>query len=217
MRRLGHTVALGARLWGRFQRVQQHRVPPLVRFSVFSFTLGFLHGVGFQQAKEVTGRLVATATHAATFVDAHIAIVGAQVLDDLLERALLQRMAPLSANLRDRLFKGYGPLSSYAGKVDIALALKIISKGDYDALGAINKVRVKFAHSTTFINFLTPEIAALVNAVSGMDDAIPDLKLRYRDRIARMAEVLEGAGDATKPRQSRLRDWRYPSPQKSAE
>jgi hypothetical protein len=51
---------------------------------------------------------------------AGVAIVAAAIIDEQLLRALLTKMRPLSAKLRKRLFEGYGPLSSFAAKIDLS-------------------------------------------------------------------------------------------------
>ena len=71
--------------------------------------------------------------------------VGAR-LDAALERALLAKMRKLSEAQRTNLFDGYGPLSSFAAKIDVAYALNIFDDALYADLTVIRKIRNAFAH-----------------------------------------------------------------------
>ena len=71
--------------------------------------------------------------------------VGAR-LDAALERALLAKMRELSEAQRTNLFEGYGPLSSFAAKIDVAYALNIFDGALYADLIVIRKIRNAFAH-----------------------------------------------------------------------
>lgn len=62
------------------------------------------------------------------YVDAHIVIIGSAMRDESLGRALQNKMQLLSRELRDRTFDGYGPLSNFAAKIDIAYALVLCRK-----------------------------------------------------------------------------------------
>ena len=63
-----------------------------------------------------------------TFTDSHHALIEASALDNAVELALLTKMRRLSRDMKDKIFDGYGPLSTFAGKIDIAYALEIIPK-----------------------------------------------------------------------------------------
>ena len=71
--------------------------------------------------------------------------VGAR-LDAALERALLAKMRKLSEAQRTTLFDGYGPLSSFAAKIDVGYALNIFDDALYADLTVIRKIRNVFAH-----------------------------------------------------------------------
>jgi hypothetical protein len=62
------------------------------------------------------------------------------VMEYQLERAIKIKMHPLTNSLNKRLFEGYGPLSTFAAKIDIAFALDTISKRDYEELVKISRV-----------------------------------------------------------------------------
>lgn len=72
-------------------------------------------------------------------------------------------MRPLSAKMRTRLFNGYGPISSFAAKSDIAYAFRLLSDDDYADLQIIRKIRNEFAHAQEVLGFETPKIETLVS------------------------------------------------------
>jgi hypothetical protein len=62
-------------------------------------------------------------------LQSNFAIVAGSVLEDMLAEALRVKMRDgLSARLKERLFSGYGPLSSFSGKIDIAFAFSYAQK-----------------------------------------------------------------------------------------
>jgi len=71
--------------------------------------------------------------------------VGAR-LDAALEGALLAKMRKLSEAQRTNLFDGYGPLSSFAAKIDVGYALNNFDDALYADLTVIRKIRNAFAH-----------------------------------------------------------------------
>src|SRR5881398_134541 len=85
--------------------------------------------------------------HVGEQTHAGMALVAAAVLEDELLLALLTKMRPLNKALYDRLFEGYGPLRSFAAKIDLSYALKIVNRQQYDDLNTVRKIRNQFAHS----------------------------------------------------------------------
>jgi DNA-binding MltR family transcriptional regulator len=67
-------------------------------------------------------------------------------LDTALKVALLSKMRPLSNKAKENLFEGYGPLASFAAKIDVAYALSVLDDGIYADLKVIKQIRNKFAH-----------------------------------------------------------------------
>ena len=74
-------------------------------------------------------------------------LVAASILGTELERALKATMRPLDKKLAGRLFKGYGPLSSFSAKIDFAYALKITTLEIHNELHKIRDIRNAFAHT----------------------------------------------------------------------
>lgn len=127
-----------------------------------------------------------------TYVDGHTVIIGTAMIEESLARALQSKMRPISRTLRDRIFDGYGPLSNIAAKIDVAYALDLLPQDMYDDLKTINKMRVRFAHSTKIRNFDDPEIAELTEKLSGMDASNPNMNLRFLGRLKVIDVHLEG-------------------------
>jgi DNA-binding MltR family transcriptional regulator len=130
--------------------------------------------------------LLATSTHS------HITIMGATGLDNALELAILTKMRNLGRDMKDRIFDGYGPLSSFAAKIDVAYALQIIPQEFYDSLRIINRIRVKFAHSKQFLSFQDNEISSMIDSLPSLDLTIADRKDRFVKIIAELKTHLEG-------------------------
>jgi DNA-binding MltR family transcriptional regulator len=108
-------------------------------------------------------RAVVRNTHAS------VAIVGASIIAEYLRAALLSRMRPLSKTVEARLFEGYGPLSSFSSRIDIAFALDVVSHQIRDDMNTIKKIRNTFAHSEKILHFTEPEIADLCKKLRTWD------------------------------------------------
>src|SRR5437762_2283167 len=74
-------------------------------------------------------------THAGTV------IAPSAQIENVLEKLLLVHMRSLTKKEHTRLFRGYGPLSSFAAKTDMAYASKIIPKPMFDALDILRRLR----------------------------------------------------------------------------
>jgi len=80
----------------------------------------------------------------AQFTQPTMAMLISSVIETALELALIEKMRPLSGKLKKRLFEGYGPLSSFSSRIDVAYALSIISQDVFDDLKIISFI----AHSS---------------------------------------------------------------------
>lgn len=108
------------------------------------------------------------------FAQPFIVILGASLLDEALKTFIQLRMVALSNSMETRIFSGYGPLSNFSAKIDISLALDVVSRKTYDDLRLVNKIRVAFAH-TAEIKDLHSEavfklLARLVGPINHDDD-----------------------------------------------
>ncbi len=82
--------------------------------------------------------------------DRTAAILGASYLEDRLTDAIKARLVT-DNKVHGQFFKGYGPLSSFRAKIDLAYLMKIIPKEMRDTLHIIRDVRNRFAHRVRLI------------------------------------------------------------------
>lgn len=93
--------------------------------------------------------------------------------------------------MRKRLFDGYGPMSSFSGKIDMAYALQIITKKAYDELTTIRRLRNKFAHSIALVSFDSDEIRALFKHFSAFESATKDYQAYYLLKLKEIDTFLD--------------------------
>src|SRR5687768_8049155 len=76
-------------------------------------------------------------------------LVGMVHVDELLEQLFLATFPlTLSKKARERLLNYPGPLSSFAAKIDVAYALRLIPRPTHDSLHALRRLRNEVAHSS---------------------------------------------------------------------
>jgi DNA-binding MltR family transcriptional regulator len=91
------------------------------------------------------------------------ALLSAAILDQELRTAILKKMRPgLSAKKQERIFVGFGPLSEFAAKIELAYALNQINDDIYGKLRIIKEIRDKFAHLPKECTFFSAEIRAII-------------------------------------------------------
>jgi DNA-binding MltR family transcriptional regulator len=90
---------------------------------------------------------------------------------------------------------GYGPLSSFRAKIDIAYALGAISQKTRTELSHIKGVRNKFAHSYRPINFESGSIVKKCQPLSTMTLHPGDCKKAYMAAITQLIETLKAEVD----------------------
>jgi len=73
----------------------------------------------------------------------HIVSRPAALLEEEIQRLLPGYMPTISNMLASRLFDDYGPLNSFAAKIDVARALDLIDVETYTDLRAIQVIRKK--------------------------------------------------------------------------
>lgn len=78
-------------------------------------------------------------------------MVATAMLDHELERSIKKKLRPLNAKMSKRLFRGYGPLSTFSSRVDMAFALGITTPEIHRELNKIRAIRNLFAHSTDLL------------------------------------------------------------------
>jgi DNA-binding MltR family transcriptional regulator len=123
--------------------------------------------------------------------DRGVAIIAVSLLEQMLEIVLLQRMMPLSARRYARMFGRMGPLSSFSAKIELALALGVISENLYYQIDALRKVRNTFAHRIEALTFEHPNVQrAMRIAHSRLAVRMSDLKSDFLLRFASIGLTL---------------------------
>ncbi len=92
---------------------------------------------------------------------AGVVIGGAAILDVKLEKCLKQAMRPMSKKLYGELFGPMRALGSFAPKIVMAYALRVIDLDMYRELEKIRKIRNVFAHTDDLLNLHSEKIAPL--------------------------------------------------------
>jgi DNA-binding MltR family transcriptional regulator len=105
---------------------------------------------------------------------AGMVIAASAKIENVLEKLLLAYMRPLNKKERARLFRGYGPLSSFAAKTDMAYALKMIHQPMFDGLNILRRLRNEFAHCAEPIDLSHPKIKPLFEQLSDLEPSISE-------------------------------------------
>lgn len=123
--------------------------------------------------------------------DRGVAIIAVSMLEKMLEIVLTQRMMPLTAKQYELMFGRMRPLSSFSAKIELALALGVISENLYYQIDALRKVRNAFAHRIEALTFDHPEVQkAMRTAHSRLPVRMSDLKSDFLLRFAFIGLVL---------------------------
>ncbi|MGB9117104.1 MltR family transcriptional regulator [Bradyrhizobium sp.] len=108
-------------------------------------------------------------THAGT------TLILSSLLEGMFAITLEAAMGHLSKNSLKKLLTGYGPLSSFSAKIDIAYGMKLITKEMHSNANLIRSMRNKFAHGTTKLDFESGDIVKIGSALSTFDQTQPDV------------------------------------------
>ena len=98
--------------------------------------------------------------------DRAAAILAASHFEDSLQEQIISKFTNMNSELTKKIFGGYGPLSTFSGKIDIAFALGLYNEETRKGLHIIKKIRNKFAHASKPIKFYDQEIAVLCRKIS---------------------------------------------------
>lgn len=99
--------------------------------------------------------------------DRTVAIVGASLVESVLERVLISAFPNKSSDLLPRLFENRGPLSDFNGKILIADAIWVAGVKT-EELHRVRHIRNCFAHARIPVTFDTPEIAKEVQGFAAL-------------------------------------------------
>lgn len=122
------------------------------------------------------------------------ALMAASYLEDLLEK-LLRRFFVDDNSLSNNLLNGYGGLSSFKSKIDLAYLLGLISDRIKRDLHLIRKIRNEFAHSAENINFYSSSIN---NRCNELNYNIFNDNISGRKKFIRVVFGLAGILSSTK-------------------
>lgn len=135
--------------------------------------------------------------------DRGAALVTAAFMEQCLETML---RTLFDANKRKKksvepLFEGFGPLSSFSGKISLAYSFSLIGDAIEHDLHVIRKIRNEFAHSVVTMNFAHSKISQMVSSMkscasySPLSGVIPELAqlnyLKYSYASGKICALLE--------------------------
>ena len=98
------------------------------------------------------------------------AIIGGVFLEDKLRVFIELRWPPISNTVRNRLFTGYGPLSSFSAKIAIAHAMGVLNTKSKSDCDKIRLIRNDAAHIGTPFSFSAPENLKHLSAIHCIRD-----------------------------------------------
>lgn len=86
-------------------------------------------------------------------------IISTAFLEKRLEEAIKLHLKPdIDPVANGKMFKGYGPLASFAAKIDLGFLLQIYPEEVRDLFHAVRNIRNDAAHETTAISFEMPSV-----------------------------------------------------------
>ncbi len=141
-------------------------------------------------------------------MDGAFALMMAGGLEANLQDMLVATCRPLSNTMQAKIFDGYGPLSHFSAKIDIAYIFELIDETTYDDLRAIKGVRNKFAHTTGYVLFNNERVDRECQRLTGWKKG-NDNRLLFEARCIACNEVIMAQ---TKKARDRARP---PSPDRS--
>jgi DNA-binding MltR family transcriptional regulator len=135
------------------------------------------------------------------------AVVAAAVLDQLLERCLIQFLRHDKRG-KDWLFGVYKPLSSLKAKTDLAHLLGVITEEERVELDIVRQVRNDFAHKFDTLTFKDAKVQQLCGRLKALDNVgiPPNMKFSPLDsfrfsvttlayRLDRLSQTLPRVND----------------------
>jgi len=111
--------------------------------------------------------LTATIREMSQRTDPSFAIIAASRVEDWLRASIQTRMRMLSNKETERLFSGYGPLSTFSAMIDVAYAFSLFNADIRNDLRAIKDIRNAFAHARDPLHFASEKLAPLIQKLTG--------------------------------------------------
>lgn len=100
--------------------------------------------------------------------DHEAAIVGAAILDAMLEKLIVKKLVHAPSKLTAMLFEKRGPLSDFHSRILVATAFGFIKPDLAGDLHRVKTIRNVFAHAKTPVSFKTPEIKNEIDKIQVM-------------------------------------------------
>ena len=112
--------------------------------------------------------------------DRAAAIIAASYFEERLCEVIMTRFVKLDRKVQRAIFTGYGPLSTFKAKVDIAFALGLLGRETRRGLHTVGRVRNKFAHASKPLRFDHEDFAIMCRDLKTAATPDPDnLRGRY--------------------------------------
>lgn len=128
--------------------------------------------------------------HFSPLTDTTIVIMSISSLDDWLTTAIKTRMRSLSNTVHDRIFRGYGPLSSFSARIDIGYALSLYDEEIQRDLRALKDIRNAFAHTSTPYFFKSKKVEKNFQKLTGWEKETHPHQL-FRNAISKCIDALK--------------------------
>jgi DNA-binding MltR family transcriptional regulator len=126
-----------------------------------------------------------------SLTDAAIVMSAAGIIEQDLERCIKTKFRSLNKNFEARLFEGYGPLASFAAKIDVTHALSITSDELHAELNKLRKLRNAFAHTAALPTFTTEPMSSLFAALKKPTNATGSYQQVFLECVLAIDDDLE--------------------------
>ncbi len=129
------------------------------------------------------------------------AITGTVFLEQKLCEAIWEQWPPISRTMRERLFRGYGPLASFSSRIDVATAMGVLSNETRADFLQVKRIRNDAAHTGTPFSFDLPAIVTRLDAIICIRAAVLDEhaeglnRNRFTTAIKNLSAYLYFAGE----------------------
>ncbi len=100
-------------------------------------------------------------------------LIGANTLDEHLQKLILAILPKDDKRYKSKLFDYPGTLSSFSGKLEMLYAFRIIDSKLYECINALRKIRNGVAHSS--FEFSIKDIADKIRDIYNLDDGFPEI------------------------------------------
>jgi hypothetical protein len=121
-----------------------------------------------------------------------------------LERSIKWKFRPLNTKMNGRLFGAYGPINTFAAKIDVAYGLDITNDATHQELHKMRKIRNAFAHTKKELSLDTEPIKKLFYTLVRP----PGITGSYLQQFVQCGFVLDDYLEAFLVRMGEMRDLR---------